>query len=89
MPAFSTGCWNDVVNVRVPGGVLPGQYHVHGALSDINAPDFEPCVVETNGGGQADIPQSDDADGVELPSSHEHAPELVFIKSLDSLSQGR
>ena len=61
VPVFGARCGDDVVHIGVAGGVLAGKHHVHGALRDIDAPDGEARVVETDSGGQADVAQADDA----------------------------
>ena len=62
MPALCSWRRDDVVNVRVTGGVFPGHHHVDGSLRDVNAPDLKSSVVEANGGGKAYIAKTNDAD---------------------------
>jgi hypothetical protein len=70
VPVWGARCWDNVVHVGVAGGVLSGLDHVHGALRDVDAPDVEACVVEPDGGGQADVTETNDANGTKSFERH-------------------
>ena len=61
MPPFSPWRWNDVVHIWVARGIFAGLDHVNGSLRNINAPNFETSVMKSNGRGETNIPQANDA----------------------------
>ena len=63
VPAGRPGRRNEIVHVRVAGGVAAFTDRRHGPLGDVHAPDFESSVKETNRGRQSDVAEPDDAHG--------------------------
>ena len=63
MPAVRARLGDNVVHVRITCWVFPGFHRIHGALGHVHAPHRKPCIVETDGGWEADVAQANDTDG--------------------------
>ena len=60
---FTAWLGNDIVDVRIPGWVLPSLDRVNRTLRNVHAPNGEARIMEANGRGQTDVAETDDTDG--------------------------